>query len=233
MRTIVNALFKLVALAILGAGAALTVPANPTSAQSASQAVPRTPGKVIIRPIPRATLPHPTPTPPCCTPALKPLNTNNTWTVTPPSGPAHQAVAIVATPYWHAPFTGSQWIGPDANAGTDWNEPAGDYVYTYHFCLCGPPKGLGLDFFPAALSLSSYSDNAMTAYLNNHKIGQDAVNQFTTQTVIPSAQASYFVNGDNEIKYVVHNNEGPTGLDVSGWISAYFQPLGPDGRCPH
>jgi hypothetical protein len=214
-----NTFSKILAFAILGAGAALIAPASPSFAQTARQL----PG-IIVRP---------TPVPVCCTAAQRPVNTNNTWTVTPPSGPAHQAVPVTSTPSWHVPFSGSQWIGPDANAGTDFNEPSGDYVYSYHFCLCGPPKGVGLDFFPAALYLSSYADNSFHAFLNNHPIGQDVlVNGFTVATVIPSTQSSYFQNGDNEIKYVVNNVSGPTGLDVSGWISGYFQPLGPDGHCP-
>lgn len=214
-----NSFSKILALAILGAGVASMAPASPAAAQAA-----RRPGTIVL----------PTPVPVCCTAAQRPVSTNNTWTVTPPSGPGHQAVPIGSTPSWHAPFAASQWIGPDANAGTDYNEPSGDYVYSYHFCLCGPPKGVGLDFFPAALYLSSYADNSFHAFLNNHPIGQDVlVNGFTTATVISSAQPYYFQNGDNEIKYVVNNVSGPTGLDVSGWISGYFQPLGPDGRCPH
>lgn len=216
-----NTFSKVLAFAILAAGAASLAPALPAWAQAAR------------KPAVGTGIPLPTPVPACCTAAQRPVNTNKTWTVTPPSGPGQQAVAILSTPSWHAPFAGSQWIGPDANAGTN-SEPAGDYVYSYHFCLCGPPKGVGLDFFPAALHLESYADNSFHAFLNNHPIGQDVlVNGFTTPTVIAGAQPYYFQSGDNEIKYVVNNISGPTGLDVSGWISGYFQPLGPDGRCPH
>jgi hypothetical protein len=152
--------------------------------------------------------------------------------VKPPTGVANNAVVLAPNSAWHAALPGSKWIGPNANAAG--NAPSGDYVYTVHFCLCALPPRVSPKQFPAALYLSSYADNSFHAFLNNNPIGQDVlVNGFTVPTVISGASPAFFQAGDNELKYVVNNVSSATGLDVSGWISGYFQELPPGAKCPH
>jgi hypothetical protein len=211
-----NDIRNFVALAVLAVSTALISSASPTAAQSERQSY------------------YPPPPPaPCCRPALKPINTNATWAVKGPTGAAHGAVALNPNPAWHAPFPGSQWIGSDANSAGS-AAASGDYVYTMHFCLCALPPRVSPKQFPATLYLSSYADNSFHAYLNNNLIGQDVlVNGFTVPTIISGASPTFFQAGDNELKYVVNNISDATGLDVSGWISGYFQELPPGAKCPH
>lgn len=209
-----NTFSKVLALAFFGASTALISSTSPSQAQTERQAY------QAIDPS------HPASE--CCIPAQRPVNTNATsgWTVKPPTGPTIPAVAVSSTPYWHAAFPGSQWIANTSNAGSTWGPAPGKYTYTYHFCLCAlPPKVTGA--FPAALYLSVLSDNGFSAYLNNNPIGSNYLgNSFTVPKIIPSASANFFQAGDNTLTFVVTNQlnaNTPTGLDVSGWISGYFQ----------
>ena len=208
---------KLVALAFLGAGTALISPAA-SQAQSERQANP-----IAIDPN--------RPGPVCCTPARRPLVTDASWTVKPGSGPAHQAVPLTTHPYYHTTLSGSQWIGNAANDGNYPGEAGTTFTYTYHFCLCGLPPGIKGPV-QATMSLQVYSDNEFKAYLNGNVIGS-TVSPGTfngTPANIASVPASFFQAGDNTLTFVVTNQaNSPTGLDVSGYISGYFQAL----PCPH
>jgi hypothetical protein len=190
----------------------------------------------------------------CCTPNRVPIVTNASWQIiSGPSGtpiwqrstaqaqaPANAAAAAITYPMqavvlspkhpsWYGPLTGSQWIGVGNPATT--GRPAGDYTYTYHFCLCDKPPGLSA--FPAAMSLQVLSDNGFKAYLNNHLlVTHMAAYSFQAPPTVVTATPASFQSGDNELKIVVTNNEGPTGLDVAGYVSGYFRVLRPGERCP-
>lgn len=210
-----NSLSKLVALAFLGAGTALISPAA-SQAQTERQANPIGPGSA------------------CCTPASRRLVTNASWTVQPPSGPAHAAVPLNGNPSYIGALSGSQWIGNAANDGKLPGEAGTQFTYTYHFCLCGLPEGIKPPV-QATMSLDVYSDNEFTAYLNGtgpaHKIGfSNSPGVFLGQpTHVGPVAANLFVAGTNTLTIVVTNQPNtPTGLDVSGYISGYFQ----EGPCP-
>jgi hypothetical protein len=219
-----NSFSKLFALAFLAAGTALVTSAAPSGAQASRIAVPS-----------GIALPYPN-TPVCCTPAQRPVVTNASWMVKTPSGASGPAVPLSATPYYHVPLPGSQWIGHLASDGTYSNNiPAsGNYVYTYHFCLCGLPPKVPNQPFPAAMSLSILSDNAWTAYLNRYNGHPAPIGSFATSPQVfttihgATAPSANFVAGDNVLEIDVNNDGGPTGLDVGGLISGYFQtPCGP------
>ena len=212
---------KLFALAFLALGAALLSSAS-SQAQTERKAIPS--GYTTIDPY------HPVAT--CCVPALKPINTDNTWVVKPPSGPAHNAVQLSSTPYYASPPPGARWIGNKATDGT-YSGPVpagGQYVYTTHVCLCAAPPRLAL---PVAMSLKVYSDNQFTGYVNGNGIGSSGPTNFTSGTTIPSVNPAFFHAGDNVLTFVVTNEPStPTGLLVTGSISGYFQQLPPGVRCP-
>jgi len=220
-----NAFRKIAALAILGAAAVLLAPASPSQAQTRRV----TPSGVID--------PHTAPAE-CCTPAMKTLVTDATWYVQKPapgSTPAPASTLNAVQPAWHAAFPGSQWIGPDPNAGTDSQEPMGNYIYTYHFCLCArPPR---VTTMPAALNLSVLGDNDYVVRLNNHTQPSWTRNpsptslSFTQPYPITGAPPNWFQPGDNVLQIIVNNQGLYTGLDVSGWISGYFRRLAPGERC--
>ncbi|MEA2721800.1 MAG: hypothetical protein QOJ39_3664 [Candidatus Eremiobacteraeota bacterium] len=222
-----NAFQKIAAFAIAGAAAALLAPATPSQAQTQRVA----PSGVYD---PRAVPPE------CCTPTMKPLVTNATWFVQKPATgstpqPASPLNALAGG--WHAAFPGSQWIGPDPNAGANSMEPSGDYLYTYHFCLCALPPHVTT--MPAALYLSIFGDNYYTVSLNGNTQPGWTNNPtttsltFTTQFNIMGAPAGWFQPGDNVLQIKVHNTSMYTGLDVSGWLSGYFRQLAPGERCKH
>ncbi|MDQ6940959.1 MAG: hypothetical protein M3169_00385 [Candidatus Eremiobacteraeota bacterium] len=213
-----NSFSKLVALAFLGAGTALISPA-------ASQAQADRANPIGADPY------HPGPV--CCTPARRPLVTDASWTVQPPSGPAHAAVPLNPHAYYHTTLPGSQWIGNLASDGKYPGEAGTTFTYTYHFCLCGLPPGIKGPV-QATMSLQVYSDNEFKAYLNGpgNPIGSSAAPGIFngTPTTIASVPAGFFLPGDNTLTIVVTNQANtPTGLDVSGFISGYFQAL----PCPH
>ena len=216
-----NTLSKLAALAFLGAATALVSP-SASQAQITRQASP-----MAIDPN------HPAPV--CCMPARRTVVTDGTWVVQPPSGPAHAAAVLSTHPYYHTTLSGSQWIGNAASDGKYPGEAGTKFTYTNHFCLCGLPPGV--NDMQASLYLQVFSDNEFKAYLNSpldtaHLIGSSAPpGSFNLPaTTIPSAPANLFHPGDNTLTFVVTNQaSSPTGLDVAGWISGYFQAL----PCPH
>jgi hypothetical protein len=221
-----NSFSKLFTLAFLAAGAVLISSAASSQAQTERIAIPS--GAAIVDPY------HPVAT--CCVPAQRPINTNSTWVVKPPNGPAHAAVPLSSTPYYASPLPGSQWIGNAATNGT-YTAPApvgGQYTYTTHFCLCAAPPKVA---FPVAMYLKVFSDNQFTAYVNSpgNVIGSSGPTNFGLPgTTIASVNPAFFHAGDNVITFVVTNQPNtPTGLMVSGWISGYFQQLPPGVACPH
>jgi hypothetical protein len=206
-----NSFSKLLALAVFGVGTALIASTTSARAQAPAPAQAERQAAQIL------------PGVQCCIPALRPVNTNSTWTVKPPTGPTIQAVPVnPKNAGWHIPFQGSQWIATSVHDGTAYGPPGGPYTYTYKFCLCGLPKGV-TSAFPASLSLSVLSDNSFVAYLNGNQIGANpSATAFTTPMAVTNA-SQYFQAGSNSLTFVVSNQpNSPTGLDVSGWISGYF-----------
>src|SRR5665213_2971654 len=148
-----NAFSKILTLAMFGAGIVMIGPTS-SLAQTAREAA-----AAPIDPMPMPAQ--------CCSPAQRTVVTNASWTVTVPTGsnnpyqstsrtaanppPAslaqpQAAVPLTSWPYYHAPFPGSQWIGPTATSGVN-SQNSGSYVYAYHFCLCSVPPHVP---FPAS-----------------------------------------------------------------------------------
>jgi len=211
---------KLFTLAFL-ASAVLASTAASSQAQTQRVAIP---SGISVDPY------HPVAT--CCVPAQKPINTDNSWLVQPPTGPAHNAVPLSSTPYYASPPPGAHWIGNKATDGTyaGVNTAAGgQYTYTTHLCLCGAPPKLPL---AVAMSLRVYSDNQFTGYVNAHNIGSSSgPSNFSSGTIISSVNPAFFHAGANVLTFVVTNEpHTPTGLLVFGSISGYFQQ--PGVPCP-
>ncbi len=85
------------------------------------------------------------------------------------------------------------------------------------------------------MALNILADNSFKAYLNWNPIGQytgPATWGFHLPATAVSAPAAAFQAGDNELEIVVNNEGGPTGLDVAGTLSGFFQQVRPGERCP-
>ncbi len=222
-----NLISKIAAVVLFAASAATIASAAPapTPAQLQAPAQRVVPGIVI----------PPAPAPVCCQLATKPVVTgmpgNPGWSLTLPSNAPSSIFNILSTPSW-ASIAGTRWIGPAANAGTA-SYPGGKYVYSFHFCLCGTPQGVNA--VPAALSLKVLADDGFTAKLNGNPIGQSTGSAFFAPTTINLASTYFKACDDNYLTFEVSNWTGgsgsQTGLDVSGWISGYFNQPAPGNRC--
>jgi hypothetical protein len=222
---------KLAALVLFAAGAATLASATPSAAQGERQAVPNAAAEVIG------------PAAECCRPATKTFATGQAgWTLTLPSGQTQTPVAVVPKhPIWANPLPGSQWIGPHANSASA-SEPGGKYVYEYHFCLCPLPKGV--QSVPATLNMNIWADDDFTASVDGQVVAQHLGGWgFTTSPPAPpgkgapaggtTAVSTRLHECDNVIRIEVINAPGsPTGLDVLGSISGYFQDVPPGKPCP-
>jgi hypothetical protein len=172
--------------------------------------------------------------PGCCQLATKTVITGTPgWTLTLPNAQPGNVAPITSTPNWTPAIPGSQYIGPAADAGSA-NYPGGKYVYSYHFCLCGVPKGINA--VPAALSLKVFADDIVTVKLNNNTIAQSTGPAYNPPGVVVNLASTYFrACDDNYLTFEVTNWTGgsgsPTGLDVSGWISGYFNQPAPGTSC--
>ena len=228
-------LSKFFALVMFAAGAATISSAVPSQAQAGRTA--------IIQPDMAAPGD-------CCVPATKPVVTGPTgWTVKPPNmlGSIGAVVVNPTHPLWMT-IPGSQWIANTAGAGSG-NQLtiAGVYVYSYDLgCLCAAPKGVSV---PAALSLRVYADDEFRAKLNGNPIGQNLGGwAFRTGPPAPpplgappggtpinvTSPSSFFHACQHNILTIEVRNgsAGPTGLDVSGYVSGYFSQSAPGRPCP-
>jgi hypothetical protein len=224
-----NTISKLVALAVFATGAATISFSAPTQAQTAS----RVPPAISVPPV-------------CCTLATKTVVTGQPgWTLQLPSMATPAPVVISPTNSFWSQISGTQWIGPGANAGLNSGYPGGLYVYSYHFCLCGAPKGIP---FPATLSLHVLADDDFDVELNGNLIGSHSGGWgFATTPPAPqnagvpaggvaiNVTSTNFRACDNVLTFKVHNMAGtnsPTGLDVSGSITGFFAQPMPRVPCP-
>src|ERR1700733_4673765 len=213
-----NLISKIAAVVLFAASAATIASAAPAPTPAQLQA----PTQRIV---PGIVIP-PAPAPVCCQLATKPVVTgmpgNPGWSLTLPSNAPSSIFNILSTPSW-ASIAGTRWIGPAADAGTA-SYPGGKYVYSFHFCLCGTPQGVNA--VPAALSLKVLADDGFTAKLNGNPIGQSTGSAFFAPTTINLASTYFKACNDNYLTFEVTNWSGgggpQTGLDVSGWISGYF-----------
>ena len=110
----------------------------------------------------------------------------------------------------------SEWIGP--LSGGQVVQAAGQYVYRTSFDLTG------YDPATAVIRGQFSSDNSALAFLNGVDTGlrSDAAEFAGIQ---PLAISSGFTPGVNYLDFVVHNNEGPTGLRLDMALTA--TPIGP------
>jgi hypothetical protein len=149
------------------------------------------------------------------------------------SGPGAGPAPVNVTPYsgWSAPlstpFT-SSWISINANRG-DPPGKAADFTYTFEFCLC---EG----FLKPQLTAKLLADNCVTSVtLNGNPVPASPGGPFMSSACprgftggpYPYATStSSFFHGTNTVSIVVHNDNGPTGLDAIFHITAVH------GQCP-
>lgn len=213
-----HSISRLVALSALAAGTAIICAAAPSRGQGAAP------------PALNANIAAPAP-PQCCTPEQRPVATDTTWTVQPPTGPNINAV-VVTNPNvgWHAPGQGAQWIADVANAGQGAHD-GGTYIYRKSFCICQVPKGVAS--VPVGMYLSILADNSFSARLNSNPPFATGGPTAFISPINVTFLASQFVPGNNVLEIRVTNlPNSPTGLAVSGWVAGYFQQPDPHGaRC--
>ena len=162
--------------------------------------------------------------PPACGPLKLSLNTGvANWRITqdPDSTTTEpRAASIVTSPpsAWGSQ-SGAQWIGPKTSSGND--AIAGDYVYQFCFCLCS-------GFTNARLTLTGLADNSANVFINNSPTPlTPTIPGFSgTPTTVQTNNSQLFQAGTNCVKVVVRNNEGPTGLNIKGTVTANA------GLCP-
>jgi len=226
-------LSKLAALALFAAGAATFAAAAPSSAQTQRLSAIQ-PGGVIGPASPAE----------CCRPATKIIATGSAgWTGINPSNQPFTPVPVIPKhQLWANPLPGSQWIGPHQSSASA-SEPGGKYVYEYRFCLCPLPNGVKT--VSATLSLHVWADDGFRATLNGSPVLAQHTGGwgFTTSPPAPPGlgapaggtpmvTSSYFLPCNNVLRFVVDNAPGsPTGLDVYGTISGYFQDTPPGKPC--
>jgi hypothetical protein len=136
------------------------------------------------------------------------------WLTAVPGPPFVVGPAPIATPPCSAwvPATGSaKWVGTSgSNSGAK-----GDYTYELSFCLCWT-------FQNAQINLKLWSDNHAKLFFNGSPTTPPATvnNPPFTGSGLAVNITSGFIVGMNKLTVVVTNNEGPTGMLLSGALSA-------------
>jgi hypothetical protein len=133
-------------------------------------------------------------------------------------------VADPTSPSWYIPplypQTGA-WVG------TSLSTPVGVYVYEYNFCLCP-------EFDNVEMRFTLWADNSAIVLLNDEPlilIGLPTGLAWWTGTgyvvhvLVNDLINDHFVPGSNTLTIEVSNASGPSGMMVSGWITA------DPGRC--
>ncbi|MFN0135009.1 MAG: LamG-like jellyroll fold domain-containing protein [Phycisphaerae bacterium] len=148
-------------------------------------------------------------------PLFKSMDSNNDcWQVvaTPPGVPGtlpRPVDFVPAHPLW-GPNTGWMSATPTGQQGA----PIGDYVYECCFCL-------DERFSNPMLDLCFWADDGSTAYLNGVQIGFGIGAPAAACVPIPTVtDEDLFRPGLNCVQIVVNNGFGPTGLNVTGQMTA-------------
>ena len=124
------------------------------------------------------------------------------------------ATATSAHPNWQQDSATAGWISPGSSGTQDW--ASGYYVYETLLDLTG--------YNPLTASLSGMiaADNEVAIYLN--RAGSALYNGGGFSSSSPFLINSGFVNGINEVDFVVHNDGGPSGLMVDDTLATATTP---------
>lgn len=157
---------------------------------------------------------------------IAPGTTDDTWRLkcdpnlffNPPLPPTWVITPLISSNWLTIP--NSQWIS--FNSAGSGSSPVGDYCYTICFCL---DKG----FQSVSLSGLLRADNDAQVFVNGNLIATTPpTTSFSSPTPTPfsTTNTAFFHDGpDNCIDVVVHNDGGPTGLNLTGQLTAVA------GRC--
>lgn len=125
------------------------------------------------------------------------------------------AMATSAHSAWTQPTSTAGWISPGSSGYQNWD--SGYYVYQTTFDLTG------YDVTTASLSGMIAADDSVAVYLNGS--GLAAFNGSTGfSSLTPFLISSGFVSGVNTVDFVVHNDDGPTGLMVDDTVATAQTP---------
>jgi len=117
---------------------------------------------------------------------------------------------------WTAPLAGTRII----TRGTSFNGVNATYTYTYQFTIDTTTH--------AGFSLSGlvWADDQVRVLLNGNEImAMSGIIWNQPHVAFSTSDQSYFVNGPNDlIIEVVNSGGGPTGINVSGSVSATIVP---------
>ena len=117
------------------------------------------------------------------------------------------ALASTAHPFWQQNTGTASWISPGSSGTQDWDP--GDYVYETLLDLTG--------YDPTTASLAGMIAADNEIYLNGSAsplysgVGFGSLSSFLINTG--------FVSGINKIDFVVHNDDGPSGLIVDDAVA--------------
>jgi hypothetical protein len=122
-----------------------------------------------------------------------------------------RAASVVTTPNpnWIS-LPPAKWIGPKTTSSN--GGAVGDYQYQLCFCLC---RG----YSNASLTLTGLSDDAATVSLNGNSLGSLAGFAGPAKTV-QTSDPNMFEPGTNCVIVTVNNATGPTGLNMTGSVTA-------------
>ena len=127
-----------------------------------------------------------------------------------PSGSAETSTATQRNGAWVAPSAGSGWISPGASGNSNW--ASGSYTYETSIDLTS------YNASTAILTGTIAADDSVAIYLNHSGTAAfTATNGFASTA---SFSISGFTSGVNVIDFVVVNQSGPTGLLVTGTLTA-------------
>jgi hypothetical protein len=120
-------------------------------------------------------------------------------------------VPVVTSPHpaWVAPSGQVRWVGSSADT------LAGKYTYELSFCLCWT-------FQNAQINLKLWADNQADVFLNGSPTTPPSTvpgTAFGGQGLTVGITSGFNI-GMNKLTVVVKNNEGPSGMLLSGMLSA-------------
>jgi hypothetical protein len=121
-----------------------------------------------------------------------------------PSAPPNPVVITTPNGSWLPNSAGSQWIGPNATAGS--GAAAGLFAYTNRFYLCATNE--------AVITGRWTVDDGGAIHLNGATTGNDINTPLAFAAWQPVSITSGFQAGWNALVFYVTNFDGPTGLRV-------------------